>query len=200
MVLGAPGAAFMTTTYAAESQPAKVLLEDQNHQAIREVDFKRDASGRLLNVETRMSDSQMKDLADRMSPEARERATAVLKEIFGKSLSRATYRYDALGRLAERTDSMGTMSEEHKSFRYDGVHEEAIEEITEREIREASVEDDGAIRYNPDTVSTQRTRFHYSYDTHGNWTEQLISVQYGPDAEFQCSSMERRAITYYTAD
>lgn len=200
MMLGGPGAAFMTTAYAAEGQPAKVLLEDQNRQAIREVDFERDASGRLLSVETRMGDSQIKDFADRMSPETRERATAVLEEIFGKSFSRTTYRYDTQGRLAERTDSMGTMSEEHKTYRYDGVHEEAVEEITERTSREASVQDDGAIRYNPDTVSTQHTRFDYSYDTHGNWTEQVVSVHYDPHAEFQRSNMERRTITYYSAD
>jgi hypothetical protein len=200
MMLGGPGAAFMTTAYAAEGQPAKVLLEDQNHHAIREVDFERDASGRLLNVETRMGDSEMKDLADRMSPEARERATAVLKEIFGKSFSRTTYKYDPQGRLIERTDSMGTMSEEHKTYRYDGVHEEAIEEIIERKSREASVEDDGAIRYNPDTVSTQHTRFDYSYDTHGNWTERIVSVQYDAHAESQRSNTERRTIAYLSAD
>jgi hypothetical protein len=125
---------------------------------------------------------------------------AVLRQIFGKSFSRTTYTYDPQGRLIQRTDSMGTMSEEHKTYRYDGVHEGAIEEITEHKSREASVEDDGAIRYNADTVSTQHTRFDYSYDTHGNWTEQTVSVQYAPYAEFQRSNVERRTIAYYSAD
>jgi hypothetical protein len=74
-----------------------------------------------------------------------------------------------------------------------------VEETTETRTREATVDGDAAIRYKPDTISTQHSRFEYRYDTHGNWTEQIVSIQYDPNTEFQRSNAERRTITYFLA-
>jgi hypothetical protein len=92
---------------------------------------------------------------------------------------------------------MGTMRDERTTYRYVDGHDEPVEEITETRTREATVDGDAAIRYKPDTVSTQHNRFEYRYDTHGNWTEQIVSVQYDPSADFQRSNVERRTLTYY---
>ena len=196
MVLGAPGATLMTTTYAGTGLPARVILEDADHNPVHEVHFTRDASGKPLTVEMIVGESQFNDFADRVSADHREAAAAVLKQIFGDAFSRTTYKYDSQGHLIEKINTMGTMHEEHTTYGYDGVHEEAIEETTESRSRGATLED-GAIHYNPDTVSTQHNRFEYRYDTHGNWTEQIVSVQYDPSADFQRSNVERRTLTYY---
>ena len=196
MVLGAPGATLMTTTYAGTGLPARVILEDADHNPVHEVHFTRDASGKPLTVEMIVGESQFNDFADRVSADHREAAAAVLKQIFGDAFSRTTYKYDSQGHLIEKINTMGTMHEEHTTYGYDGVHDEAIEETTETRSRGATLED-GAIHYNPDTVSTQHNRFEYRYDTHGNWTEQIVSVQYDPSADFQRSNVERRTLTYY---
>ncbi len=197
MMLGAPGATLMTTTYAGAGQPARVILEDADHNPVHEVRFTRDASGRPLTIETIMGESQFNDFADSVSADHREAAAAVIKQIFGEAFSRTTYIYDSRGRVIERTNSMGTMHEEHTTYRYDGDHDEAVEEITETRSREAEVNGDGDVRYKHDTVSTQHNRFEYRYDTNGNWTEQIVSSQNDPSADFQRSNMERRTITYY---
>jgi YD repeat-containing protein len=199
MMLGAPGAATMATTYAGAGRPARVIFEDANHNPLHEVRFTRDASGRPLTIETTMGESQFNDFADQVSADHREVAAAVLKQILGDAFSRTTYTYDSRGRVIERTNSMGTMSDEHTTYRYDDDHDEAVEEITETRTREATVDDNGDVRYKHDTVSTQHNRFEYRYDTHGNWTEQIVSYQNDPNADFQRSNIERRVITYFVA-
>jgi hypothetical protein len=196
MALGAPGAASMTTSYVAADKPAKVILEDTNHKTIAEVHFVRDAQGRLQSVETLTGDSQFKDFVDRGSPERRAAMAAFFKQAFGDAFSRTSYKYDSEGRLIGKTNTMATMLDEHTTYSYDGVHAEPIEETTETRSRGVTLED-GAIHYNPDSVSTRHTAFEYQYDTHGNWIEQIISCRSDPDAEFLRSYMERRIMTYY---
>jgi hypothetical protein len=196
MMLGAPGATLMTTTYAGTGRPAKVILEDTNHKTVTEVHFVRDTQGRLQSVETIVGESQFNDFADRVSAVHREASAAVLKQIFGDAFSLTTYSYDSQGRVIEKTNTMATMHDEHTTYSYDGVHAEPIEETTESRSRGATLED-GAIHYNPDIVSTQHTRFEYQYDRHGNWIEQIISYKSNSNAEFQRLSRERRTITYY---
>lgn len=88
------------------------------------------------------------------------------------------------------------MHEDRTTYDYDGVHDEPTEETTETSSRGATLED-GAIHYQPAPLSTQHNRFEYSYDTHGNWTERIVSIQYETDADFQRSNIERRTITYF---
>jgi hypothetical protein len=199
MMLGAPGATLMATSYAGGDRPARVILEDADHNSLHEVRFTRDASGRPLTIETIMGESQFNDFADHVSADHREVAAAVLKQVIGEVFSRSTYVYDSQGRVIERTISMGTISDQHTTYHYDDDHDEAVEEITETRTREATVDGDAAIHYKPDTISTQRNRFEYSYDTHGNWTEQIVSYQNDPNADFQRSNIERRVITYFVA-
>ena len=198
MMLGAPGAASMATTYAAAGRPAKVILEDANHKPLRDVRFTRDASGRPLKIETLIGESTFTDMADRISPDAREQAAGILRQIFGEAFSSTAYTYDSQGRVSEQTERMGTMSEGHTSYRYDDHHEEPIEEITETRRREANLDENGAIRYKHDTVSIQHTRFEYRYDEHDNWIERIVSTQFDPNADSRRSNIERRTITYYS--
>lgn len=193
-MLGAPGAA---TPYVGGDQPARVILMDADHNPLHEMRFTRDASGNPLTVEMLMGESQFSDFASRISADHREAAAAVLKQIFGEAFSRTSFTYDSQSRVIERTNSMGTMHDERTTYRYVDDHHEPVEETTETRTREATVDGDAAIRYKADTISTQHNRFEYRYDTHGNWTEQIISYQNDPAADFQRSNIERRTITYY---
>ena len=47
-------------------------------------------------------------------------------------------------------------------------------------------------------ISThQQVRYLYQYDTHGNWTERVVSVRLERNPDFQRSNIERRKISYY---
>ncbi|HEY2002330.1 MAG TPA: hypothetical protein VGG80_08425, partial [Acidobacteriaceae bacterium] len=74
--------------YGGADQPARVILEDADHNPLHEVRFTRDASGRPLTVEITMGESQFNDFADRVSADHREVAAAVLKQILGDAFSR----------------------------------------------------------------------------------------------------------------
>jgi hypothetical protein len=91
---------------------------------------------------------------------------------------------------------MGGLAEDRTAFRYD-EHDNPIEQTTERRSREASVEEDGTLRYSEDHLNVQHTRFEYRYDARGNWTERIVSIRPEPDTHFQRSNIERRAITYH---
>jgi hypothetical protein len=149
-------------------------------------------------METRLGgESPFKDLAEGMSPEHREAMAAALKNIFGNAFSRTAYAYDAQGRFRERTHSMGTLKEDRTTYRCDDLHDEPIEETTEDRSRQANLDDDGNVQYEPDKPAVQHNRFKYRYDAHGNWTERIVSHQPEGSSDFQRSNIERKTITYH---
>jgi hypothetical protein len=93
---------------------------------------------------------------------------------------------------------MGRLSENRSTYIYQD-RDDPIEEITERRDREARLDENGAVVYNSDRVTVQHNRFEYLYDAHGNWTERTVSYRVEPNPDFQCSNVERRAITYHYA-
>ena len=196
--ISASGATMMTTVYDEKDLPAKVMLQDAARYSLREVIFVRDGVGRLLKVETHVGGGSLfPDLADRVPPEAREATAAALNKIFGDGFSRTTYAYDPQGRLLERTDSMGTLSENRTTYHYDKDHDEPIAETTEQISRGGSIDEDGNVQYSSDASAIQHNRFEYRYDAHGNWIERIVSIRHESNPDFQRSNIERRAITYH---
>src|SRR5439155_14081472 len=45
----------------------------------------------------------------------------------------------------------------------------------------------------------KQVRYKYQYDTHGNWTERVVSVRLEQNPDFQRSNIERRKISYYAS-
>lgn len=199
MHFSAPGTDRIITAYDKESLPAKVIFQNQYHEPLKEVLFERDASGRTLSIDILIGESQFKDLVDRVPADSREAMAAVLRQAFGPSFSRITYTYDSWNRLLERTHTMGTLKEDRTTYRYDNLHDEPIEEISEDTSRTANIDEDGAIHYESDKKTVQHNRFEYIYDAQGNWTERIVSYRVEPDADFLRSSIERRTITYHAA-
>jgi hypothetical protein len=58
-------------------------------------------------------------------------------------------------------------------------------------------DDAGNSRPTKEISHTQNTRFEYTYDAGGNWTEKVLWSRLEPNPNFQLSNMERREITYY---
>jgi len=194
----APGATTMAIIYDERDLPATVTFQDANHNSLRSVTFVRDNSGRLLSEEMHVHEGSPAAELDQMPLEQRAAMAVLFKEVFGDTFSRTSYSYDSQGRLLERTRKMGSLSEEHTTFQY-ADHEDPIEETTEERGREASLALDGGVQHTADHVSLQHNRLEYRYDTHGNWTERMVSYRVEPNSDFQRSNIERRTITYHAA-
>ena len=68
---------------------------------------------------------------------------------------------------------------------------------TEHTTRQASLNEDGTLRYVPGTSHVQQNRFEYVYDSHGNWTSRTVSFRLEPESAFGLSNIERREIEYF---
>jgi hypothetical protein len=196
----APGATRMTTTYDERDLPIRVIFQDASLHPLRYAVLTRDCAGRLLNVELNLGgEPPFREITEKRTAEDREKMAAILKQIFGGTFSSTTWVYDSQGRMIEEMRRMGTLSEDRTTYRYNEDHDDPIEQTTERTSREASIDEDGVLKYLPISMSLQHNRFDYVYDDHGNWTEQIVSVRDEPNPAFQRSDIERRAITYYDA-
>jgi YD repeat-containing protein len=194
--VGAPGATSMITEYDERDRPGKVVFEDANHKTVTVVTLKRDSAGRLLSFETNMgAASRFAGLFEKAPPEERDRMAAVLRQVVGDT-STTTFRYDEQGRLRERVIGRGSLGENRSTYAY-GEREDPIEETTENTSREASINNDGDPIYTASKVRRQQNRFEYTYDTHGNWTERIVSYRLETNPDLQRSNIERRVITYY---
>jgi YD repeat-containing protein len=193
----APGATTMTTTYDERTFPSNVVFQDVNGNAVTQLIFMRDSAGRLLSEEMHSGgESLLQGLVEKVPLEDRDKMAALFKAVFDRSFSRTTCAYDAQGRLVEREDRMGSLSDDHTTYRY-ADRNDPIEEVSEHRSREAGLDESGAVRYAPDRVSVQQNRFEYVYDPHGNWTERIMSYRVEPNLTFQRSNIERRVITYH---
>ena len=92
---------------------------------------------------------------------------------------------------------MGTLGEEHATFRYDH-HDNPIEETTEDASREVDVDENGTVRTTAENIQRRHVRFDYEYDAQGNWTERVVSIRPESRPDYQPSNVERRTITYFT--
>jgi YD repeat-containing protein len=194
---GAPGVRTMTTTYDEQDLPTKVLFQGANHNPVMYVTLVRDSVGTLLSEEMHLGgESPFLDLLEQVPLEDREKTAAMLKKAFGDTFSSTTYTYDAQSRLIEQMDRMGSLGECRTTYRYDD-HDDPIEETSEHRHREANADENGAMQYTSDRLNVQHNRFEYVYDTHGNWTELIVSIQSEPNTDFQRSNIERRVITYH---
>jgi YD repeat-containing protein len=200
--IGVSDAATMTTSYGEHDQPEEMLFHDASHAVVMRVTFTRDREGRAIGEVVQFGNQfpfpEMRDVIEKLSAEEKAAMAAVLAQAFdGKTLHSRSYAYDRQGRLLEKTERMGTLSEDRTTYRYDD-RDNPIEELKEDQSRELGVDKPG------DTPSTRNEtvlrhdgRFEYQYDREGNWTERIASTRREPNAIFQRSSIERREITYY---
>ncbi|HEX6728948.1 MAG TPA: hypothetical protein VF074_03010 [Pyrinomonadaceae bacterium] len=101
----------------------------------------------------------------------------------GSVMSTHTHRYDAAGRLVESELTMMGMKANRQTFRYDDEG---------NKLEEANYGDEGK--------PASKAIFTREYDSHGNWTKELVSTASSWDAEFGLSTpvhVTYRVISYW---
>jgi hypothetical protein len=194
IAVGCAGATAVSTTYDHHNLPSEVCFLDVDDKPIQRVMLLRDEAGRLLNQAITMigpSPWPGMQLAGHG-----EEAEAAIRQIFADAFTSTSYTYDDRGRLIEGEHRIGTLGGDRTTFRYED-REEAVEETTEHTARQASLNEDGTLRYSPKTAHVQHNRFDYVYDSHGNWTSRTVSIRLEPETAFRLSNIEQREIEYY---
>ncbi len=204
MMLSAAAAATMTTSYDDRDQPTEVLAHDATHNLLQRMISTYDSDGRLVKEEVRRGAGHvfpgMEDAAKSLSPEDRERMHAIVEKFFSQdnAFATTTYAYDQKGRRTDKTVRMSILSDEHTTYRFDD-HDNPIEEVTEGSNRDMSLDPEGNVQSSQEDSIHQHTRYSYTYDSRGNWTERVVWIIFPPDKDFRRSNVERRQITYYLA-
>jgi len=191
----------MTTTYGELDRPEEVLMHDANHMMAVRITFTRDREGRALSEVVQFGGQfpmpEMASELGKLSADERAAMAALLAHAFdAKTLHSVSYAYDRQGRVLERTESMGTLSENRTTYRYDD-RDNPIEQTGEERNHELGMNADGTPQRRNESTRRHDVRFEYQYDREGNWTERIASNRMEPDTIFQRSTIERREITYY---
>jgi hypothetical protein len=77
-------------------------------------------------------------------------------------------------------------------------HGDLVEEISEDEQRDFSIDDQGRLSDVPTTASVNRSeaRFQYDYDVRGNWIKKVVEARNEAEQDFLVSSIEQRTLAY----
>jgi YD repeat-containing protein len=182
--------------YDDQDRPVEAVFHDAKHTLLRTITFTRDTDGRVVTEDARMAQAgpaHFEAGLGELSPDDRAQLVAVVSAAFGSIVT--TFTYDSAGHVTERRRQMGTLSDECTTFVYDD-HGNSVHERTERRDREMRLDANGGMQTIEDIVRTHESRFEYTCDRVGNWTERIVSARVDPHAEFQRSNVERRTIEY----
>src|SRR5207244_6841204 len=109
-----------------------------------------------------------------------------------------TYRYDDRGRRIECSTSMWALHTDHSIWEYD-EHDNAIRTIHDDTVSgDLQADESGNLQRVSPKSFRREGRLEYKYDSHGNWTERVVSARYDVNPEFQRSNIDRRTIRYYS--
>jgi YD repeat-containing protein len=123
-----------------------------------------------------------------------DKLASLLALAFGQIRTMNTY--DAEGRLVDRIQQMGLLSEERTRYSYDD-RGHRIAQSEEWVSREMNLDDDGRPQPTADTKRIHDTRFAYQVDAQGNWTERILSARFTEARSSPPGNVERRSIEYY---
>jgi YD repeat-containing protein len=193
----APGAATLTTFHNARDQPTELLFRDAASHALSRVEFVYDETGHLLEeAQTIIADVLPPGMLGGMNEAQLEAMRALLGA--GGGFTRRLHRYDVQGhRIETRSSLFGPLGQDRKTMAYNS-HGDQIEEISEDEQRDFSIDDQGRLSDDPTKASVNRSeaRFHYDYDARGNWIRKVVEGRNGADQDFAVSIIEERTLGY----
>jgi hypothetical protein len=193
----APGAATLTTLYNTRDQPTALLFHDGAGRALSRVEFLYDEAGRLLEeAQTRVAELLPAEMPTGMNPAQFDAVRALLDA--GADPARRVHRYDGQGHRIETSSSLfGPLGREQKTMAYND-RGDLIEEISEDQQRDYSIDDQGRLSDSPIQESQSRSegRFRYDYDARDNWIKKIVDARGGTDQDFSTSSIELRTLAY----
>jgi hypothetical protein len=197
----AEGVSTITTLYDDRELSSEALFQNDRGAVILRVILTRDTAGRLVREETRSGDEPPFPIAEALekaSEEERAAATAFFEQLFNpqKAIYCTTYSYDDRGRRTTRLMSIAGINETSTTWNYD-EHDNPIREIEERTSGELEPDESGNLQRLNEKSFRHEVRYEYKYDSYGNWTERVVSLQYEANPHFQRSTIERRDISYY---
>jgi YD repeat-containing protein len=192
----APGAATLTTFHNMGNQPTELLFHDTAGRPLSRVEFLYDKAGHLLEeAQTMMAEMLPPGMLVGMSPARLE----AMRSLLGAVPLRRLHRYDARGHRIETSSSLfGPLGRDRRTMAYNNLGDQ-IEEISEDEHRDYSIDDQGRLSDSPtkESVSRSEARFHYEYDGRGNWIKKTVEGRGGADQDFSVSTIEQRTLAYY---
>jgi hypothetical protein len=187
----------VTTLYNARDQPTELLFHDSAGRPLSRVEFLYDEAGNLLEEsQTRSADMLPAEILTVMKPAQLNAVRALFGA--GGPPERRLHRYDTRGRRIETCSSgFGPLGRDLKTMAYNDRGDQ-IEEISEFDQREYSIDDDGRLTSSPTEPSVRRSeaRFLYEYDVRGNWIKKVVEARSRPDQDFSPASIEQRTLTY----
>jgi YD repeat-containing protein len=196
-VYSAPGAAKLITLHNDRDQPTKLSFHDIGDREVSRVEFRYNDAGRLIEEAQTMSEEVLPpEMLASLNPAQLETARKLFG--FGSGSLRRTHAYDDQGRRIETRSDLGPLGFDRKTVTYN-EHDDPVTEIGEHQERECAIDDEGRIAQSParETVSRSETRFHYEYDSQGNWVSKTVEGRAGTEGDFAISAVERRTITYF---
>jgi YD repeat-containing protein len=197
-----PAGGHATILFNEQDQPVEWLVSDANGNLLNRLIRTYDEHSRLAELRYTMenilltlpAEAQQQFLAE---PGAAEQLAKQFAEFLGeqRNFMKVTYSYDADGRLTEKHTHMGPSMETIAKIAYND-HSDKSEEHTTT-INDANpsggAQSGQASSGAPPSPQKVETRYSYTYDNFGNWTEQRTSSP-------TCSndvSVIRRTIVYY---
>lgn len=198
---GTMGAETVTVVHDERGQPVEALFHDANHILLHRVTYERDRDGRLVREEWHQTGDvpfpELRTALEKATPNEQAQVLATLQAVFAdRTFTSTTYAYDAQGRLLDRRQRMGALSDERTTFRYDD-RDNPIEQTDENLHHGVGVDDQGTVTESPEESHVSHTRYEYRYDARANWTERIVSQRVEPATEFVRTNVERRTIGYY---
>ena len=188
------------TRYDAQDRPVELNVRDEAQNVQHRLMITRDDEGRIVREQVFVDMSAMvrSANAEAASPEYLKGFERMFNTLMPDGIFFVReYAYDELGRVAQSVNSMGSLSQQHRSYTYDD-RGNPIEEHYQANHRDANIDEQGEPVIANGSSSESWTRHEYRYDDHGNWLERVTSSRQAPDADFHRSTIERRTITYFT--
>jgi hypothetical protein len=190
LIINVAEARRVESRYDDRDETVAVKVFNSDGALVTRVEITRDARGNSLEETQYIGDAFAFHACVSGSCSTEEMATlteeqkAEVAQVFspGNTMSKYTHRYDTEGRLIESKLIMMGMEVNRQTFAYDEAGNKSEE-----------------VSYN-EGASVAKAIFTREYDTHGNWTMELVSNASSWDAEFELSTparVTRRLITYW---
>ena len=194
-----------TTRYDAAGNPLEQLRHNENQELIGRTTYtyddqarpveKREEIGRYFSLDSVFNDPAIEPLQREVLQKAVER----LFDPAGGSF-RTSYTYDSQGRKIEEVIHQGPFGFSRQTFEYD-EYGNVTSTHNLSENREFEAAPDGRFSA-PSPARQQRSanHFHYTHDSHGNWTQKQLTTTPDDNGQPQHAGVERRIITYHSSE